>query len=77
MINTEQFNSNMKHLDKIVITVYNPKTINPGSLFRSNIFNVEINLMKDSLNIYKNFESNDYDKLMDEIKSFLNKEIKI
>jgi hypothetical protein len=77
MINTEQFKSNLKYLDKIVITVHNPQTVVPNSLFNSHIYDVDIKMNKNSLYIYKNFKSNDYDKLMNEIKTFLNEEIKL
>ena len=66
---------NMKYVDKIVITVYNPKTVK--SLFRPNIYESNIIFKKSEMYIYKDLRSNNLEDLVTQIKNTIGNEVKL
>ena len=65
---------NMKYVDKIVITMYNPST---QSMFRPMIYESNIVFKKSEMYIYKDLKSNHLDDLMIQIKNTLENEVKL
>ncbi len=80
-IQTTKLNGNFKHniqyVDKIVIEIFNPKTVKNSSIFRNNIYNAEIKFDKDNITLYKKIASNDYEDLVNKMNLFIDSEIKI
>lgn len=68
---------NLQFIDKIEITIYNPNTVSSNSIFRNYQFNANISFLKNDMRLYKQFENNDFEILLNNIKKFINNEIKI
>jgi hypothetical protein len=72
--NSINFNHNLKYIEKIEITVWNPSH---KSLFKTVNFEACLHLKKDDSIFYKNFYNNNYEKLLKDLQSFVETEIKI
>lgn len=68
---------NLKLIDHIEITMYNPDTVSKFSVFRKAIFHAEIHMKNNNIQVRKEFYNNDPEKLTREINDFLDKEIKV
>ena len=68
---------NSQYIDRIDITVYNPKTVSKDSLFRKNIYNATVFFSKNDMSLYKRFETDDFSMITTEINNFIKNEIKI
>ena len=74
---TEQFNHNLKFIDNIEIQMYNPSLINKNAIFRTHTFESRVYMVKDSIRLTKQFKSDNYNDLIEQINTFINNEIKI
>ena len=61
---------NSQYIDRIDITVYNPKTVSKDSLFRKNIYNATVFFSKNDMSLYKSFETDDFSMITTEINNF-------
>jgi hypothetical protein len=74
---TEQFNHNLKFIDNIEIQMCNPNSINKNGIFRTHTFESRVYMVKDSIRLTKQFKSDNYNDLIEQINTFINNEIKI
>jgi hypothetical protein len=72
--NPIHFNHNCKYIQKLDITIWNPSH---KSIFKDANFEATLHIKKDDVKLYKNFHNNDYNKLLNDVKSFIETEIKI
>jgi len=68
---------NIKYIDRIEIKIYNPNTVSQNSIFRNNTYNSTIWFIKNDMTIYKNFDDNNFEKMVNKINIFIENEIKI
>lgn len=68
---------NMKYIDRIDITIYNPKTVLKGSILRNSIYNASVFFYKDHLNVRKDLSNDIFEDLINDINITINSEIKI
>ena len=68
---------NMKHIDKINLEIYNPKTVHENKIIRKHIYNMSVYFEKDNLMVTKHLSSNDLDDCVKQLKETIDKEIKI
>ena len=67
---------NIKYIDRIEIKIYNPNTISQNSTFRNNTYTSTIWFIKNGMTIYKDFDGNDFEKMVNKINIFIKNEIK-
>jgi len=63
-----------KHIERLDITIWNPSN---KSILKTNNFEATLHIKKDDMKLYKNFYSDDYEKLLEDVDTFVNSEIKI
>jgi hypothetical protein len=68
---------NMQYIDKMEIIIYNESTVSKASLFRQYMYTSQIHFKKNNLYLYKIFEDDDFDALLNSINNFISTEIKI
>lgn len=76
-VNSKDFNHNLKYVDRIEITINNPNNVKPDSLFKSTVYEATVTFNKNNMTLYKRFNNNNYDEIINNIKTFMNDEIKI
>ena len=69
--------NNIQYIDKIDIQIYNSNTVSQHSIMRNNIYTSTIWFKKNGMTIYKEFDDNDFEKMVNKINHFINNEIKI
>lgn len=69
-----EFNHNMKFVEEIQFTIHNPNKLN---IFNTTIYKATIILRKNDMTLYKNFNSDQYDDLIQMIKNYINDTIKL
>ena len=68
---------NLKFIDKVEITMFNPTTVSNNSYFRKYIYEAIVWFKKDDMTLYKKFENNDHNLLTSDINNFIKNDIKI
>ena len=69
---------NIKFVDRIELTIYNPSTVSPHFMLRKNLYESVIYFNKnDDIRLTKTFKDDNFDKLIMRIKNFINIEIKL
>jgi hypothetical protein len=68
------FNHNCKYIERINIDIWNPSK---KSIFKEANFEATLHMNKDGIKLRKNFHNNDYNKLLQDVQCFIEKEIKI
>lgn len=69
--------NNLKHIDKITITIHNQSTVSSYSIFRTAMYKSEIVFKKEDLYVTKEANYNDFEKLIKNIKLTIDNEVKI
>jgi hypothetical protein len=65
---------NSKHIERLNITIWNPSE---KSILKTNNYEATLYIKKDDMRLFKNFYSNDYEKLLEDVDTFVESEIKI
>ena len=68
---------NMQYIDKMEITIYNESTVSKASIFRKYMYTSQIYFKNNDMHLYKIFEDDDFDALLNRINNFISTEIKI
>lgn len=68
---------NLSHLESIDITINNPMRVSRFNVFNTHIFEARLNFQKEDFRFTKKFLNNEPDLLVKDIKSFVEKEIKL
>jgi len=74
IINKNNFDYNYKYINQINITMNSPNNL---SIYRKTLFEANIYISKDNMSIYKNFYSNNLEDLFNQIKNYINNDIKL
>jgi len=71
-----RFVKNLQHVDKVMITLYNPTTVSQSSLFRKMPIESTVCFEKCDHYLHKTFYGKDLGNLIDTLNCFIENEIK-
>jgi hypothetical protein len=71
-----RFAKNLQHVDKVMITLYNPTTVSQSSLFRKMPIESTVCFEKCDHYLHKTFYGKDLGNLIDTLNCFIENEIK-
>lgn len=78
LINFTKFTKhNMNYIDKVHITLYNPKTIKSSNIFRKYPINMTVYFEKDNMQFNKDINCNTMEECYNRLKQTIDNEIKI
>ena len=63
-----------KHIERLDITIWNPSN---KSILKTDNFEATLIIKKNDMKLYKNFSNDNYEKLIENVNTFVNSEIKI
>jgi len=64
-------NNKQLYIDKIEMVIHNPSTVSKMNNKRNFIFESMVYIKKDDMTIHKSFSDDDFDKLMNQIQTFI------